>query len=49
VHEASWPPTFPITIGVLIVGAKMGHYPMFEQPESLADIVVDFLRRRNVV
>ncbi|MFL5521427.1 MAG: alpha/beta fold hydrolase [Gemmatimonadales bacterium] len=31
-----------------IVGPEMGHYPMFEQPERLADICVDFLKRKGV-
>jgi pimeloyl-ACP methyl ester carboxylesterase len=31
------------------IGPKMGHYPMFEKPQALADICMDFLRRRNVI
>ncbi len=31
------------------VGKKFGHYPMFEQPEALAQIVIDFLERKKVV
>jgi pimeloyl-ACP methyl ester carboxylesterase len=30
-------------------GARMGHYPMFEEPEALADILVEFLKRRKVI
>lgn len=32
-----------------VIGPKMGHYPMFEQPEALAEICCDFLARNNVV
>jgi len=28
---------------------KMGHYPMFEQPEALAEVFLDFLKRRKVI
>ncbi|WP_299269611.1 alpha/beta fold hydrolase [Halorientalis sp.] len=34
--------------GEFIVGDEMGHYPMFEDPESLADISLDFLARNGV-
>lgn len=32
-----------------IIGDKMGHYPMFEQPEALANICLDFLSRKGVL
>lgn len=32
-----------------IVGEKVGHYPMFEQPGALADICIDFLKRHEVI
>ncbi|MYW96258.1 alpha/beta hydrolase [Amycolatopsis rubida] len=32
-----------------VVGPRMGHYPMFEQPEALTDICVDFLKRHSVL
>jgi pimeloyl-ACP methyl ester carboxylesterase len=32
-----------------VIGKKMGHYPMFEQPEALAQIVMDFLQRKRVI
>jgi pimeloyl-ACP methyl ester carboxylesterase len=32
-----------------MVAPRMGHYPMFEQPEELADITVDFLKRYEVI
>lgn len=31
-----------------IVGPRMGHYPMFEQPEELTEICMDFLKRHSV-
>jgi pimeloyl-ACP methyl ester carboxylesterase len=30
------------------IGPGMGHFPMFERPEALADILVDFFRRRGI-
>lgn len=32
-----------------VVGPRMGHYPMFEQPEDLTSICVDFLKRHAVL
>lgn len=31
------------------IGPRMGHYPHFEKPEALADIIVEFLKRRAVI
>ncbi len=30
------------------VGKKFGHYPMVEQPEMLAGIVIDFLKKKSI-
>jgi len=38
----------PEGLGEKIIGEKMGHYPMVEQPEALAQIVLDFLKRKKV-
>ena len=32
-----------------VIGEKMGHYPMFEQPEALTEIVIDFLRQKECI
>lgn len=32
-----------------VIGPKMGHYPMFEQPAALAGICFDFLKRKNCI
>ena len=32
-----------------VIGARMGHYPMFEQPKDLAQICCDFLDRHGVL
>ena len=32
----------------MIIGERMGHYPMFEQPKALAEICCDFLVRHGV-
>lgn len=34
--------------GEFIVGDEMGHYPMFEDPQALAEISLDFLERQGV-
>ena len=39
----------PNGLGEKAIGKKMGHYPMFEQPEALAQIVMDFLHRKKVI
>jgi len=39
----------PKGLGEKVVGKKMGHYPMFEQPEALAGIFMEFLKRRKVI
>lgn len=39
----------PKGLAEAVIGKRMGHYPIFEQPEALADIVMDFLRRKKVV
>jgi pimeloyl-ACP methyl ester carboxylesterase len=32
-----------------VIGPEMGHYPMFEQPQQLASICLDFLKRKEVL
>lgn len=39
----------PNGLGEKAIGKEMGHYPMFEQPEALAQIVMDFLHRKRVI
>jgi pimeloyl-ACP methyl ester carboxylesterase len=39
----------PNDLAEKIVGQKMGHYPMFEQPEALANICLDFLARKGAL
>jgi pimeloyl-ACP methyl ester carboxylesterase len=38
----------PDGLGEAVCLERIGHYPMFEQPQLTADVVLDFLRRRGV-
>jgi 3-oxoadipate enol-lactonase/4-carboxymuconolactone decarboxylase len=40
--------TVPNGLAEKAIGPEMGHYAMFEAPEALAGIVIDFLRRRGI-
>lgn len=39
----------PNGLGEKTIAKKMGHYAPFEQPESLGDIFMDFLKRHKVI
>ena len=39
----------PGGLGEKLIAQKVGHYPMFEQPQYTADFVLSFLRRRNII
>lgn len=39
----------PSGLGEKLVAKKVDHYLIFEQPEYCARVVMDFLKRRNVV
>ena len=39
----------PDGLGEKMVGKEMGHFPVFEKPEAMAEIVLDFLKKREII